>query len=233
MVVEDEVRLATLVSGYLGDLDMTCEIHHDGVNGLAAAAGDDVDVVVLDRMLPGMDGIDVCRKLRGLGHEVPVLMLTARGSIAERVEGLEAGADDYLVKPFALEELAARVRVLGRRRPAGSDHRWSVCDVVFDDLERRVWIAGDEVTLGRREFDALAAFVENFGRVVTRQRLFDQLWPESEPARARIELVRRLRERARQLRTRGLDQPGGEDDYADESTELTVRLPAYVDEERR
>ena len=87
MVVEDEVRLATLVSGYLGDLDMTCEIHHDGVNGLAAAAGDDVDVVVLDRMLPGMDGIDVCRKLRGLGHEVPVLMLTARGSIAERVEG--------------------------------------------------------------------------------------------------------------------------------------------------
>ena len=205
MVVEDEVRLATLVSGYLGDLDMTCEIHHDGVNGLAAAAGDDVDVVVLDRMLPGMDGIDVCRKLRGLGHEVPVLMLTARGSIAERVEGLEAGADDYLVKPFALEELAARVRVLGRRRPAGSDHRWSVCDVVFDDLERRVWIAGDEVTLGRREFDALAAFVENFGRVVTRQRLFDQLWPEGEDIRSNalevhVSRVRRALSASKEIR---------------------------------
>ena len=205
VVVEDEVRLATLVSGYLGDLDMTCEIHHDGVNGLAAAAGDDVDVVVLDRMLPGMDGIDVCRKLRGLGHEVPVLMLTARGSIAERVEGLEAGADDYLVKPFALEELAARVRVLGRRRPAGSDHRWSVCDVVFDDLERRVWIAGDEVTLGRREFDALAAFVENFGRVVTRQRLFDQLWPEGEDIRSNalevhVSRVRRALSASKEIR---------------------------------
>ena len=155
-----------------------------GVPGVGVPVVGGVDVVVLDRMLPGMEGVSVCRELRASGSEVPVLMLTARGSIAERVEGLEAGADDYLVKPFALEELAARVRALGRRRPTDTDHRWQVGDVVFDDLERRVWIDGNEVTLGRREFDALAAFVENFGRVVTRQRLFERLWPEGEDIRS-------------------------------------------------
>jgi DNA-binding response OmpR family regulator len=181
VVVDDEERLVELVSSYLEESGMTTIGRHDGPGGLAAARGDDVDVVVLDWMLPGMSGLEVCRALRAEGNEVPVLMLTARGAIPERVEGLEAGADDYLVKPFALEELKARVRVLGRRREAAradDGHRLTVGDVVLDPLEQRVWVAGDEVRLARREFAMLTSLMENAGRVVSRGRLFEDVWED-------------------------------------------------------
>jgi DNA-binding response OmpR family regulator len=175
VVVDDEKRLVELVTSFLQDHGMTTIGCHDGPTALEAARAPDVDAVVLDLMLPGMSGLEVCRRLRLEGNDVPILMLTARGAVPERVAGLDAGADDYLVKPFALEELVARVKAILRRRES-PDHRLVVGDVVLDPLERRVWVAGAEVVLARREFAMLTALMENAGRVVSRDRLFDEVW---------------------------------------------------------
>ena len=175
VVVDDEKRMVELVTSYLADLGMTTTSCHDGSSALEAARADGVDAVVLDLMLPGRSGLDVCRTLRREGNDVPILMLTARGAVPERVAGLEAGADDYLVKPFALEELAARLRALLRRREP-PDHRLVAGDVVLDPLEQRVWVADTEVPLARREFAMLTTLMENAGRVVSRSRLFDEVW---------------------------------------------------------
>lgn len=177
LVVDDETRMVELIAGYLEAQGDTTTGRHDGPGGLDAARRPDVDVVVLDLMLPGMDGVEVCRRLRAEGNDVPVLMLTARGAISERVTGLESGADDYLVKPFALEELYARLKALYRRREP-DDERVSVGDVVLDLAQRRVWVAGTEVTLARREYAMLASLVESRGRVVTRQRLYEDVWDD-------------------------------------------------------
>jgi DNA-binding response OmpR family regulator len=178
VVVDDEERLVELVRSYLEEAGMSTIGCHDGPEGLTAARAVDVDVVVLDWMLPGLSGLEVCRALRAEGNDVPVLILTARGAVPERVEGLEAGADDYLVKPFALEELHARVRALGRRREPATEHRLTVGDVVLDPLEQRVWVAGEEVRLARREFAMLSSLMENAGRVVSRNRLFEDVWED-------------------------------------------------------
>jgi DNA-binding response OmpR family regulator len=174
LVVDDEPRMVELVSTYLGEHDLRVTGAPDGPGGLAAARRPDVDAVVLDLMLPGMSGIDVCKQLRSEGNDVPIVMLTARGAVSERVAGLEAGADDYLVKPFALEELLARLRAIGRRR--GPDDGLVVGDVVLDEGARRVWVAGEEVSLSRREFDMLLSLMASRGRVVTRARLYDDVW---------------------------------------------------------
>jgi DNA-binding response OmpR family regulator len=180
VVVDDESRMVELVCSYLGDFDITTSGAYDGPSGLSAARGPTVDVVVLDRMLPGMSGVEVCRALRAEGNDVPVLMLTARGTVPERVEGLDAGADDYLVKPFALEELHARVQALGRRREPAGDDRLVVGDVVLDESQRRVWVGDQEVRLARREFAMLASLMENQGRVVSRHRLYDDIWEDAD-----------------------------------------------------
>ena len=175
VVVDDERRMVELVSGYLEELGFQTTGCHDGREALVAARDDAVDAVVLDLMLPGVSGTDVCRRLRREGNDVPILMLTARGAVPERVAGLEAGADDYLVKPFALEELAARLKAIRRRRE-NVEHRLVAGDVVLDPLEQRVWVADVEVTLARREFAMLNTLMENAGRVVRRGRLFDEVW---------------------------------------------------------
>jgi DNA-binding response OmpR family regulator len=175
VVVDDERRMVELVTSYLEELGIRTTGCHDGREALAAARGEDVDAVVLDLMLPGVGGLDVCRRLRREGNDVPILMLTARGAVPERVAGLEAGADDYLVKPFALEELVARLRAIGRRRES-PEHRLVAGDVVLDPLEQRVWVADTEVPLARREFAMLQTLMENAGRVVSRSRLFDEVW---------------------------------------------------------
>ena len=127
---------------------------------------------------------------------MPILMLTARGAVPERVAGLEAGADDYLVKPFALEELVARIRAIRRRRD-NTDHRLVVGDVVLDPLEQRVWVAEDEVTLSRREFAMLEALMAQAGRVVSRDRLFDEVWDGEVDIRSNAIDVHMSRLRAR------------------------------------
>ncbi len=177
VVVDDEVRMVELVSSYLRDEGFTTTACHDGWSALEAADRG-ADVVVLDLNLPGTSGLEVCRTLRARGDDVPVLMLTARGTVAERVAGFEVGADDYVVKPFALEELAARVRALGRRREGGGPQarRLGVGDVVLDLDQQRAWVAGVETTLTRRELALLAELLQVPGHVVSRQRLFDALW---------------------------------------------------------
>ena len=175
LVVDDEVRMVELVTGYLRESGFTATGCHTGTDALAAARSPEVDAMVLDLMLPGLDGLEVCGRLREEGIDLPVLMLTALGAVAERVTGLESGADDYLVKPFALEELVARLRVLVRRREPG-ERRVSLGDVVLDPREHRVWIAGLETALPRRELTMLTELLRHPGEVVTRQQMFDAMW---------------------------------------------------------
>jgi DNA-binding response OmpR family regulator len=175
VVVDDEPRMVELIAGYLEEHGLRVTGAHDGLSGITAARQPDVDAVVLDLMLPGMSGIDVCRQLRREGNDVPIVMLTARGAVSERVGGLEAGADDYLVKPFALEELHARLRAM-RRRLEPDGQRLAVGDVTLDEGERRAWVGEQEVVLSRREFDMLRSLMSSQGRVVSRARLYDDIY---------------------------------------------------------
>lgn len=176
VVIDDQPRMVELVTSYLEENGMHTTGCLDGETGLAAIAAEDPDVVVLDLMMPMMSGTGVCKALRAAGNDVPVIMLTARGEVVERVAGLEAGADDYLVKPFALEELHARVRAIARRRGEHHPRRLTAGDVTLDLDSRRVRIAGTEVTLARREFAMLATLMDPPGRVVSRLRLHDEVW---------------------------------------------------------
>ncbi len=178
VVVDDEERVVTLVASYLADHGIATTPCYDGPSALATARLPGVDAVVLDLMLPGLSGLEVCATLRREGNDVPVLMLTARGTVPERVSGLEAGADDYLVKPFALEELLARLRAIRRRRRPDDDHRTTVGDLTLDTEEQRVYVGGTEVVLPRREFALLASLMERPGRAVTRDRLFADVWDD-------------------------------------------------------
>jgi DNA-binding response OmpR family regulator len=175
VVVDDEARLVELITRYLEEVGFETTRCHNGRQALEAAHELQPDVMVLDLMLPGMSGIEVCRTLRREGVDLPILMLTARGAVHERVAGLEAGADDYLVKPFAMEELAARCKALGRRREV-PETRMRVGDVVLDEEQVRLWVAGQEMSIPRREFQVLAELMRQTGRVVTRQHLFDVIW---------------------------------------------------------
>ena len=181
MVIDDQPRMVELITGYLEEHGLSTTGCHDGDSGLSAITEHDPDVVVLDLMMPGLSGTAVCRALRAAGNDVPIIMLTARGEVAERVAGLEAGADDYLVKPFALEELHARIRAIARRRDdAPPVARIAVGDVTIDLGARRVWVGEDEVTFARREFDVLAALADPPDTVVSRLRLYEEVWEEVE-----------------------------------------------------
>ncbi|MEV5009102.1 response regulator transcription factor [Streptomyces sp. NPDC093064] len=175
LVVDDETRLVELVVRYLQESGHSAEGRHDGPSGLEAARDPRVDAVVLDVMLPGTDGVEVCRTLRSEGIDVPVILLTARGAVSERVAGLDAGADDYVVKPFALEELHARLRAISRRR-TDSEGRLEVGDLVLDPERRRAWRASTELELSQREFAILHVLMRNAGKVVSRLRLLDEVW---------------------------------------------------------
>ena len=200
VVVDDEVRMVELVTSFLTEAGFTTTACHDGHTALEAAASGGADVMVLDLNLPGVSGLEVCRTLRARGDDLPVLMLTARGAVAERVAGFEAGADDYVVKPFALEELVARVRAIGRRREAGAvvePHRLGVGDVVLDPDEQRVWVGGQETPVTRREFAILSELLQVPGHVVSRQRLFDAVWDGETDIRSNAIEVHVSRLRAR------------------------------------
>ncbi|MEX2145891.1 MAG: response regulator transcription factor [Candidatus Rokuibacteriota bacterium] len=168
----------------------------DGADGLARALSEAPDLILLDVMMPTLSGWDVCRELRRRGLDVPVIMLTARGEEADRVLGLELGADDYVSKPFSLRELLARVRAVLRRPGA----RRTFEELAFGDVRvhlrgRRVWKAGHDVRLTRKEFDLLVYLVEHRGDVVTRERLLDEVWGyERFPTTRTVDThVRRLR----------------------------------------
>ncbi len=177
LVVDDEDNISFLVSSAL-KLE-GCEVRTAATGQEAVLEADKFgpDAVVLDVMLPDCDGFDVLRRLRSNGCDAPVLFLTARHSTADRVKGLTAGGDDYIVKPFALEELVARVHVALRRRGVGAQSaRMQVHDLVLDDDAHRVWRAEQEVHLSATEFKLLRCLMTNVGRVVTRGQILDHVW---------------------------------------------------------
>jgi two-component system OmpR family response regulator len=174
LVIEDDERLADVLARGLADAGHDVVVRQTGPDGLDAAMADAYDALVLDWMLPGQDGPAVCRELRARGNHTAVLMLTARHDVADRVGGLDAGADDYLTKPFALDELLARLRVFARRR---GEHGVLIVDDLVIDRERRSVARGDvRVEVTAREFDLLTLLAERAGRVVTRVAILDEVW---------------------------------------------------------
>lgn len=177
LVVEDERRLAQLVRRVLEEEGHTVDVAYDGEEGLHMAMEGTHDVIILDVMLPGMDGIEVCKTLRRNRVDTPVLLLTALDGVDDRVRGLDAGADDYLPKPFAFQELLARVRALGRRRVQARDpQELQVCDLKLDLRRRRAERGGRTIELSPKEFSLLEFLMRNHGRVVTRTQILDHLW---------------------------------------------------------
>lgn len=177
LVVEDERRLVKVMRKVLEEEGHTVDVAHDGDEGLEMAMDGSHDVIVLDVLLPGIDGFQVCRSLRGGRVDTPVLLLTALDAVEDRVRGLDAGADDYLPKPFAFQELLARLHALGRRRvQAHEPDQLKAADLVLDLRRRRAQRADKPIDLSPKEFSLLEFLMRNEGRVVTRTQILDHVW---------------------------------------------------------
>jgi DNA-binding response OmpR family regulator len=175
LVVEDDPAIARVLELELGEAGYRVEVTVAGTDGLSAMERERPDLVVLDVRLPDMDGLSVCRRARRSGHDMPILMLTALDRVGDRVVGLDAGADDYLAKPFAIEELLARLRALQRR--AGGDQTTLAAGPVHLELDsREVTVDGNAVELTAREFDLLAFLMHAPGRVFTREQIYEGVW---------------------------------------------------------
>jgi DNA-binding response OmpR family regulator len=181
--VEDDARLARALARLLRDDRHVVDVAGDGSTALDLAGVDGIDAVILDVGLPDISGIEVAKRLRSAGSALAILMLTARDAVGDRVAGLDAGADDYLVKPFAYDELAARLRALGRRATAtgrakrASPRRLVSGSIVLDEASRRVSVHGNDIELSRQEFALLECLLRNAGRVLSRDELLDRAWP--------------------------------------------------------
>src|SRR5512142_860204 len=178
LLVEDDPSVRGAVERALRSAGHTIEQATAGDKALAAATASPYDAIVLDRGLPGLDGLEVCRRLRAAGNGVPILMLTARAAVSERVEGLDAGADDYVVKPFALDELLARLRAFERRSPASAQTRGALQfeDVELDRDAMTARRAGREIPLTRTEYQLLELLMANPRRVLSRDVIFEKVW---------------------------------------------------------
>jgi len=215
LVVEDEVRLALLLKRGLEEEGYAVDTSGDGAEALWHATETEHDAIVLDIMLPGMDGLEVTRRLRAQRRWTPVLLLTARDAIDDRVVGLDAGADDYLVKPFSFAELAARVRALVRRGRVERPTVLEVGDLRLDPARRRAWRGEVELDLSPKEFALLELFLSHPGEVLTRTRILEHVWdfaydPSSNVVDQYIGYLRRK-----------IDRPFGRDDLE------TVRGAGY------
>ncbi len=179
LVVEDERKIAQAIKRGLELKGYAVDVVYDSDSGLAAAADPDYDVIVLDRMLPGsMDGVELCRRLRDEGGNTPVIMLTARGSIGDRVEGLNGGADDYLVKPFSFDELIARVRALLRRPPVQVGTQLKVGDLSLDTSNYEVRRGKEPIKLSHKEFSLLEYMMHHPGQVITKDMIISHVWDQ-------------------------------------------------------
>jgi two-component system OmpR family response regulator len=197
LIVEDDLRMASLVRRGLTREGLAADVAGTGEDALWMAEAHSYDAVVLDVMLPGIDGFETCRRLREGAIWAPVLMLTARDSVADRVAGLDAGADDYLVKPFAFAELLARLRALARRGDAERPAVLEVGELRLDPATRRVWRDDDEVPLSAKEFALLETFMRRPGEVLSRLHLLEHAWDFAYENRSNIVdvYVRRLRQK--------------------------------------
>jgi DNA-binding response OmpR family regulator len=176
LVIEDEAKMAALVKRVLTAERHVVDVAPDGLTGAGLAQAGPYDVIVLDRMLPDIDGATLLRLLRTKGVTTPVLMLTALGAVEDRVGGLDAGADDYLPKPFAFAELLARIRALGRRSSAAPDRRLRAGDLSLDELRHVAQVGDRTVDLSAREFALLGYLIRHEGQVLTRQQILDAVW---------------------------------------------------------
>ena len=196
LVVEDEQKIATFIQRGLKECGFVVDIVHRGDTALEIIEGNHFDAIVLDIMLPGRDGLSVLRSLRTRSNAVPVILLTARGEIAEKVEGLDLGADDYLAKPFSIDELVARVRALLRRNSGENLVCYRVEDLTIDLATRVARRGGRRIDLTTREFSLLECLMRAPGRVFTRTQLCERVWeyhfdPESNLVDVYIQRLRR------------------------------------------
>jgi two-component system OmpR family response regulator len=197
LVVEDEARMANLLARGLREEGHAADVAGSGEDALWMARAVPYDAIVLDVMLPGLDGFGTCRELRSAGVWAPVLMLTARDAVDDRIAGLDAGADDYLLKPFSFGELLARLRALARRAPEERPTTLAVGALRLDPATRRVWRGDDEVELSAKSFALLEAFMRRPGEVLSRSRLLEAAWDLGFESRSNIVdvYVRSLREK--------------------------------------
>jgi two-component system OmpR family response regulator len=197
LLVEDEAKLAALVARGLTERGDVVDVVGTGSDAVASALVGEYDVVLLDVRLPDLDGFQVCRRLREDRVWTPVLMLTARTAVADRIAGLDSGADDYLAKPFAFQELLARMRALARRGPVPRPIELEVGDLRFDPAGRRVWRGTSEVSLSAKELVLLEAFMRRPGQVLTRGQLLALAWGEHHDVASNVVdvYVRHLRDK--------------------------------------
>ena len=195
--MEDDERMAAAIARGLRFEGVVVDSAPDGERALALAAGGGYDAVVLDVMLPRLDGFETCRRLRAAGNWVPVIMLTARDAVEDRVRGLDGGADDYLTKPFSLAELVARLRALARRGPAERPAVLEVGGLRLDPATREVWRDGEEIVLSAREFTLLETFMRRPGQVLSQPQLLEAAWDLGFEMRSNVVevYVRYLREK--------------------------------------
>jgi DNA-binding response OmpR family regulator len=205
LVVEDHAVLADAIVQTLREAGWATDVTHDGNDGLLMAMQGTYDVIVLDLMLPGRDGLSILRELRSKKIESAVLLLTARDTVDDRVSGLDAGADDYLVKPFAVPELEARVRALLRRRYSIASSTLELGDLRIDLQARRVWRSDQEIPLSAREYAVLQYLAVRRGQIVTREELFESVYDmAAEPGSNVLDVhVKNLRKKL----DRGSDPP--------------------------
>jgi two-component system OmpR family response regulator len=197
LIVEDQPKLAALLARGLREEGHAADTAGRGEDALWMAGASSYDVIVLDIMLPGIDGIETCRELRRHGVWSPVLMLTARDGVDDRVRGLDSGADDYLTKPFAFDELVARLRALTRRAPAERPVVVELGDLRLDPAAHRVWRNRAEIALSAKEFAILELLMRNQGSVLTRSQLLEGAWDMAYERRSNIVdvYIRNLREK--------------------------------------
>ncbi|MEO8784880.1 MAG: response regulator transcription factor [Candidatus Saccharimonadales bacterium] len=177
LIVEDEHKIANALKQGLEQESYAVDVAYDGDQGLANALEGDYDLILLDRMLPGsIDGLELCRQVRKHKNHTPILMLTAKDGVSDRVIGLDSGADDYLVKPFAFEELLARVRSLLRRPHDSASPILQVGDLTLDPADFVVQRANTEISLSKREFALLEYLMRNKGRILSKQKIIDHVW---------------------------------------------------------
>ncbi|HEX2436532.1 MAG TPA: response regulator transcription factor [Solirubrobacterales bacterium] len=205
LVVEDELKMAALIRRGLREEGMSVDVTERGEDALWMAGSTEYDAIVLDVMLPGIDGFETCRRLRDDGVWSPVLVLTARDAVEDRVEGLDGGADDYLVKPFSFAELLARLRALSRRGPVERPVVLEVGDLRLDPATRQVWRGEQEIALSTKEFALLEAFMRRPGQVLSRYQLLEHAWDYEYENRSNVVdvYVRYLRQK--------IDRPFGAD----------------------
>jgi len=180
LIIEDEPEIVEVISTHLQDEEFDVSHDGDGVSGLVSALNNEWDLLLIDRKLPRLDGIEICQKVRQYNSQVPIILVSAKSSESERIEGLNVGADDYISKPFSVLEMVARIHAVFRRvdAPKYNPHqdRIVVCDIVLDKRTHEVVVSGKVISLTPREFDLLACFTEAPGRVFKRQDLLETVW---------------------------------------------------------